>query len=119
MLRWIFALFLLCLGVCGGEGVDFNAPFSNIYSQKSWNPRGGPLSGMGSDACRYIRYLLLLQHLVDMPDIKNIVEIGFGDFEMNQHILFEGKHYRGYDVVQSIMRKSEYNTEFHLLHNLK
>jgi hypothetical protein len=38
---------------------------------------------------------------------------------MNQHMIFEGKSYRGYDVVKSIMRETEYNVEFNLLHNLK
>jgi hypothetical protein len=31
-------------------------------------------------ACRYFPYLPALQHIIDLPDINKIVEIGFGDF---------------------------------------
>lgn len=60
--------------------IDFNSPFSSIYDRRIWNPISGPLSGMGSDACRYLRYLIILQRIVDFEDIKSIVEVGFGDF---------------------------------------
>lgn len=36
--------------------------------------------------------------------------MGFGDWEMMQHILLENKTYIGFEVVQQILRKTEYNT---------
>ena len=59
-------------------------------------------------------YLLYLQHLISRPDIYSIVEIGFGDWEVNQHLILEHRSYTGYEVALPMMRKSEYNTEYRL-----
>jgi hypothetical protein len=74
MLRVVVASLLIGLIACaGGEGVDFNSPFSDIYQRRVWNPVDGPLSGKGSNTCHYMRYLILLQHVISFSDIKEIV----------------------------------------------
>jgi hypothetical protein len=97
---------------------DYQTPFSNIYEHKVWN-RDGPLSGPGSDACKGLKYLLYLQHFINRPEIKTIVEIGFGDWEMMQHILLEHKSYIGFEVVQQIKRESTYNLEYRIVKGLR
>jgi len=60
-------VFALTIIGCFGDqaSVDFNNPFNEIYEKGTWNKGQGPLSGPGSDACAYLRYLILLQHIVD------------------------------------------------------
>jgi hypothetical protein len=42
----------------------------------------------------------MVQHLVDNPKIKKIVEVGFGDWQLTGKIIFaKDKRYVGYDVV--------------------
>jgi hypothetical protein len=81
---WLTTSLLLILSVLCDY--DYQTPFSSIYTNKIWN-KNGPLSGPGSDPCMGLKYLLYLQHLIDRPEIRRIVEIGFGDWEMMQHIL--------------------------------
>jgi hypothetical protein len=117
---YLCTLALLLPLITAEEEVDFQTPFSYIYKNHIWNDQlKGPLSGGGSDACEGLPYLLYLQHLIDRPEVKRIVEIGFGDWEMMQHILLEHKTYIGYEVVQQIMRKSEHNLEYRLEKTLR
>lgn len=38
---------------------------------------------------------------------------------MNQHIIFEGKNYQGFDVVDFLIQKSEGNEKFNIIKDLK
>ena len=92
---------MVCLA--SADGYDYQSAFGSIYQNKIWN-QNGPLSGPGSNPCTGIKYLIYLQHFIDKPEVKKIVEIGFGDWEMMQHILLEHKTYVGYEVVESLKR---------------
>jgi hypothetical protein len=47
------------------------------------------------------------------------VEIGFGDWEIMQHILLEHKTYIGYEVVEQIKRESAYHLEYRIVKGLR
>ena len=72
--------------VIQSDNYDYQGPFSHIYKDKIWNVNG-PLSGPGSNPCHFLKYLIALQKVIDRGDISSIAEIGFGDFEMMQHII--------------------------------
>ena len=64
--------------------------------------------------------MLILQHLVDHPDIKTIIEVGFGDFNMTGSIhFFPNRQYIGYDVVPSLMKPNQTNKHFRLYSSVR
>ena len=106
---------LACVAVVLGQS-KFQSAFDNIYKTGIWGTiENNPASGGGSEPCDGLAYLLYLQHLISRPDIYSIVEIGFGDWEMEQHLILENKSYTGFEVASAVMRKDEYNTEYRLI----
>ena len=68
---------------------------------------------MGSIPEKNVEYLAFVQKLLDNSNIKKIVEIGFGDYALaSRYNIPEGKHYIGYDVVESLMQKNTSYREF-------
>ena len=79
------------------EGEDFSKSFSNIYSTKAWSKDPQHPSGPGSIPTNELKYLINFQHIIDRPDIKAIVEVGFGDFQMTGSVIIdESKNYTGF-----------------------
>jgi hypothetical protein len=113
MLTHAALLFLFLLTLTHQE-YDYNGAFSHIYDNKVWNG-DGPLSGPGSDPCRSLRYLTYLQNFISRGDVTKIVEVGFGDWEMMQHMVLEGKTYVGFEVVKSIKREDNLNVQFKVI----
>ena len=86
-------------------GEDFSKSFSTIYTTKAWSADPKHPSGPGSIPTNQLQYLINFQHIVDKPDIKTIVEIGFGDFQMTGSVIIdEPKSYTGYEVAPMMMR---------------
>lgn len=62
---------------------------------------------------------MLVQFLIDSPEINKIVEVGFGDFHLaSTYRLREEKTWIGYDVVPSLLRPNEGNRLFKLMDDI-
>lgn len=72
--------------------------FDTIYKYNLW----GNGSGSGSIPWNNIKYIEYLQHVLDKNKIKNLVEIGCGDYRLWKDIKYNGK-YIGLDVVESVI----------------
>jgi 2-polyprenyl-3-methyl-5-hydroxy-6-metoxy-1,4-benzoquinol methylase len=90
-----------------------NRCFSKVYEDHVW---GGPdaipgrrnqkyYSGGGTDPDNDYKnqYVNLLQSYVSKPDIKTVIEIGCGDWEVSSRIDWSGVSYKGYDVVPGLI----------------
>lgn len=44
-------------------------------------------------------FILRFQHTLDKPDVRKIVEIGFGDWSMAQELYLSDRQYIGYEIV--------------------
>ena len=73
--------------------------FDTIYKYNLW----GNGSGSGSLPWNNIKYIAYLQNLLDNKKIKNVIEIGCGDYRLWKDIKYNGK-YTGLDIVDVIIK---------------
>jgi len=72
--------------------------FDTIYKYNLW----GNGSGTGSIPWNNTRYVSFLQKILDEKKIKNVVEIGCGDYRLWKDIQYNGK-YVGLDIVSTLI----------------
>jgi SAM-dependent methyltransferase len=89
--------------------------FEQIYATGEW----GNGSGEGSAAIHTGGYVRTLQNFIRDNRIRSVVDLGCGDWQFSRHIDWSGVHYRGYDLVESIVDRdrdefSAPNIEFHV-----
>jgi len=86
------------------------AAFDEIYRDATWgsNSEGVGTSGRGSTAHATLLYRTFLQQFLADKKITSVVDAGCGDWEFSQTIDWTGIDYKGYDIVDSVVRK---NTE--------
>ena len=78
--------------------------FTKIYDKKIWG--GG--SGTGSKMSRNnLKYIDVLQSVLDGNEIKTICDVGCGDWEFTQHIDFGDRKYLGIDCVKSVIEANK------------
>src|SRR5262245_26905477 len=75
--------------------------FTKIYESKAWHPK--ILSGAGSDPKRNVRYLRLVQRLVNSGRYKTVLDVGCGDWSLGQCIDWRPVQYHGVDVVAHVI----------------
>ena len=76
--------------------------FSEIYKNRKWG-KNVPLSGEGSSPAAVDPYLKFLHiFLAKHKEVKTILDIGHGDWEMWPEGFFEKYRYFGVDVVSSL-----------------
>lgn len=80
--------------------------FEDIYTNKKWY-NGKSLSGDGGVLEYNKPYLDLLNKLVKQYNVKYIMELGCGDFNLMKHFNFNGLKYFGYDIAESIINKND------------
>lgn len=100
--------------------------FTTVYSTNAWGaPDSIPgrankkfYSGGGTDPenDRDNMYLNLLQSYVDRDDVKTVIEIGCGDWEVSSRIDWSSVQYTGYDVVEDLIK---YNVDNYTKENIK
>lgn len=102
--------------------------FTKVYTEYTWGKQDDKFmsgrknkkfySGGGTDHGndRNDIYKNLLQSYVDKEDVKTVVEIGCGDWEVSSRINWSGVYYIGYDVVQMVV---DYNSENFGKENIK
>jgi hypothetical protein len=97
-------IFMLCL-IAFSVSESVKETFLKRHRGGNWG------EGISSNACYNIDYLIRLQRTVDYLDVSKIVEIGFGDWKLNELIHFEDKQYIGYEIVDSLARNVPLNIE--------
>lgn len=98
------------------EKTPVELAFENIYENNIWgepsNSRRNKKfhSGGGANITNdfELGYRKLLQSYFDKPDVKTVIEIGCGDFEVTGSLDLSNVDYTGYDVVKSLI---DYNNE--------
>ena len=95
--------------------------FTDIYKTNSWgSPESIPnrlnkifYSGGGGGADpendKDNKYINLVQSYVDREDVKTVVEIGCGDWEVSSKINQSTVDYTGYDVVDDLIKYNNQN----------
>jgi 2-polyprenyl-3-methyl-5-hydroxy-6-metoxy-1,4-benzoquinol methylase len=79
------------------------AAFTEIYQKNIW---GG--SGSGSNMSRNnLKYIDILQGIIQDYEIKIICDVGCGDWEFSQHIDFGDASYTGIDCVNSVISENK------------
>ena len=73
--------------------------FDFIYARGVWG--GG--SGCGSDLSRTVLYVGYVQALMDIHNVRTVLDLGCGDWRFSRYINFSGRDYSGYDVVPSVV----------------
>ena len=78
------------------------ATFTEIYSKNKWGGGSGTGSNMSRNNQKYIDILNNILHNKDYS-IKNICDIGCGDWEFSKCIDFTNFQYLGIDCVKSVI----------------
>jgi 2-polyprenyl-3-methyl-5-hydroxy-6-metoxy-1,4-benzoquinol methylase len=73
--------------------------FSKIYQKNIW----GNGSGLGSSLNYNTAYIDFLQELMKEANIKNVLDIGCGDWQFSQHIDWSDIQYTGIDCVKAVI----------------
>jgi len=79
--------------------------FEDIYKKNAW----GNGSGDGSKLDYNKPFLNFLQKYVKDNNIKTILELGCGDFNLMKHFNFNGLKYFGVDIVESLIAENDKN----------
>jgi hypothetical protein len=75
--------------------------FNNIYATDAWTNGSGPGSALAFNETTYIPFL---QNFIRENNIKNVVDLGCGDFQCGPTIYDTlGVEYIGFDVASSII----------------
>lgn len=78
---------------------DAEGVFTDIYRQDHWH--GG--SGEGSTAEATAPYRHIVERLVVSPEIRSIVDLGCGDWQLGSLVDWHGRRYTGVDVVEDVV----------------
>ena len=83
--------------------------FTKIYKDAVWggNADGEGGSGGGSTLEATAVYRRYLQDFFLDDDIHSVVDIGCGDWSFSRAMNWEGIHYIGYDIVNSVILKNQ------------
>jgi SAM-dependent methyltransferase len=108
-LRTIFLFLLLSISAlifCENDTV-VQESFTRIYENGGWgrNAAGEGISGNGSVIANAQPYVDLLKKFIVEHNVKSVVDVGCGDWELHKYISWEGIRYYGYDVVSSVIER--------------
>lgn len=77
--------------------------FGRIYDTDHWQGGSGP--GSTSDATEY--YRMIVRRLLASRQIRSVVDIGCGDWQVGSLIDWTGVNYTGIDVVSSVIERNQ------------
>jgi SAM-dependent methyltransferase len=78
--------------------------FAEVYAGRMWGAGGEDFySGPGSDAEAAQPYADFVANFIAQNDIRNVVDLGCGDFRVSRRIVGDGVNYIGVDVVPSLI----------------
>ncbi len=81
--------------------------FENIYKNKTWqiDSADKSLSGSGSDVTSSAPYVEFIEEIIESYQIKSLVDLGHGDWNMWNNYKFANTKYIGIDVVPEVSAK--------------
>jgi SAM-dependent methyltransferase len=91
--------------------------FGNIYENRLWGVGSDPevpfYSGIGSYDPAVTQYVSLVVDVISRYDIRNVVEVGCGDFTVASQYVGKCQKYLGIDVVKALVEHNQrkYGTE--------
>ena len=102
-------LFLLLIGVNFSlkAEADTEKVFTEIYKKGIWSWGVEGHSGSGSELHNAIDYVNFLQSFLKNREIRNVVDLGCGDWRFSQYIDWSGIEYFGYDVVAYLVDRNQ------------
>jgi hypothetical protein len=81
--------------------------FGNIYENRLWGVGYDPeipfYSGIGSYDPSVIQYVSLVVDVINRYDVRNVIEIGCGDFTVASQYIDNCRHYLGIEVVRALV----------------
>lgn len=82
--------------------------FTQIYDKGIWgkDEQGKGTSGSGSTLESAMEYIVFLNKFIRTNNIKTIVDVGCGDWQIMSHVDLTGVDYLGIDVVQSVIQNN-------------
>jgi SAM-dependent methyltransferase len=80
--------------------------FNDVYATKQWGSGAGFHSGPGSIGTPAEQYAEYIRMFIRRHDIRSVVDLGCGDFQVAQGFAGDDVAYLGVDVVESLI---EYN----------
>ena len=87
------------------------AIFGNIYENRLWGVGSDPeipfYSGIGSYDPSVTQYVSLVDDLICRYDIRNVIEIGCGDFAVASQYVDKCQSYLGIDVVRALVEHNQ------------
>lgn len=104
----IFLLFFCTNCLFGSDYSSNSEVFTYIYDSAEWgrDAYGKGSSGDGSNPEYAQEYIEFLQNFLRHHNIKTVVDLGCGDWQIGRVIDWSGVHYLGIDVVSSVIRKN-------------
>jgi SAM-dependent methyltransferase len=78
--------------------------FSTIYRENGWGGRAGEYSsGSGSAAAYAVEYCRRINEFVDVRELRSVVDLGCGDFQVGKQLARPGISYVGVDIVEELV----------------
>ena len=94
--------------------------FDEIYNKDVWGLKtdeyASPKPGIESEHARNKRFSTLIQDLIQLNDVKTVVEFGCGWWKYMIDVDFTDVEYDGYDIVESVIAQ---NVEKHAAPNVR
>lgn len=84
--------------------------FEKIYTNGSWKDTHGTNSGPGSSIQCSKKYIDFLEEFIAKNSIREIVDLGCGDFNLMKHCNLAGINYSGVEIVSFVVENN--NTQY-------
>ena len=81
--------------------------FTDIYTNKKWQDNYGTESGPGSSIECSKPYLDFLNEFCHLHNVKSILDLGCGDFNLMKHFDFSKIDYIGIDIVDHVIIRNQ------------
>ena len=81
---------------------DLRSVFEFIYKHAVW----GDGSGGGSDIRKTVLYVAYVQAIMDLHNVRTVIDLGCGDWRFSQYLDFGGRNYLGFDIVPTVVAKN-------------
>lgn len=104
-----FMQILTGISILLGNNSQVETIFTTIYDQGVWatNDQGEGTSGLGSIAKNVHPYMAFLQNFLDQNEIKSVVDVGCGDWQLSKQINWHNALYIGIDTVKKVVEKNQ------------
>lgn len=106
--RFLSSAFVIQIFFCSLFAQTPSDVFTQIYEVGLWgrDEQGKGTSGGGSTFENAMEYIAFLNKFIRKNNIKTIVDIGCGDWEVMRHVDLTGVDYLGIDVVPSVIQNN-------------